>query len=146
MPFDPVETWRTMQVKVWPEEYFLVDLPFEHADLAFAALKETEARYCTVTRDQFGFSLVIDSETWARLGIGNKERVHFGPLKVLSTDSELPFDVPGFIRTAIEPVNARGLKAAPICGLRSDHFFTGANTIDEVVKIFRSFAAEVRYD
>ena len=71
------------------------------------------------------------------------ERKHFGPLKVLSTDSELPFDVPGFIRTALDPVNARKLKAAPICGLRADHFFTGADQIDEVVSIFETFCGGV---
>ncbi len=146
MPLDPVKTWQKMQVKVWPEEYFLVDLPFEHAGLAFGAMQEADARYCSVTRDQFGFSLIVDTQTWARLGMSEKERNHFGPLKVLSTDSELPFDVPGFIRTAIEPVNARGLKAAPICGLRSDHFFTGADTIEEVAELFHQFSGGVRFD
>lgn len=143
MAFDPVETWKTMDVKVWPEEYYLSDVPFEHASVAIAAIEKSTAKYCTVTRDQFGFSLVIDVETWTTLKIGELERHHFGPLKVLSTNSELPFDVPGFIRTALEPVNARKLKAAPVCGLRADHFFTGSEQIDEVVAIFETFAAKV---
>lgn len=143
MAFDPVETWKTMAVKVWPEDYYLVELPFEHASAAVAAIERSEAKYCTVTRDQFAFSLVIDVETWTALELGKLERQHYGPLKVLSTDSELPFDVPGFIRTALEPVNARKLKAAPVCGLRADHFFTGAEDIDAVISIFETFAGKV---
>ncbi|CAI2936507.1 hypothetical protein [Aminobacter niigataensis] len=145
MAYDPIETWKTMQVKVWPEEYYLVDLPVEHLAVAVSALEKSTAKYCTVTRDQFGFSLVIDVETWRALGIASLERKHFGPLKVLSTNSELPFDVPGFIRTALEPVNARRLKAAPVCGLRADHFFTGADQLDEVVEIFETFSGGVTH-
>lgn len=146
MSFDPIETWKTMSVKVWPEEYYLVDLPFKHGVVAASALTMTEAKYCTVTRDQFGFSLVIDVETWTALDVGSLERRHFGPLKVLSTNSQLPFDVPGFIRTALEPVNAEKLKAAPVCGLQADHFFTGAEQIDEVVAIFKTFCGSVSRD
>jgi hypothetical protein len=145
MAFDPVTTWKTMHVIVWPEEYYLVDLPFEHADKAIEAVAQSTSRYCTVTRDQFGFSLVIDKGSWTSLGLEKLERHHFGPLKVLSTNSELPFDVPGFIRTAITPVNAQKLKAAPICGLRADHFFTGAEQVEQVVAIFETFCGGVTY-
>lgn len=143
MPFDPVETWKTMRVRVWPEDYFIVDLPHAEGPLALALLGCSTGRFCSVTRDQFAFSIVVDRASWEACGQQDKADRCLGPLRVLSTDSELPFDVPGFIRTALEPVNARKLKAAPICGLQSDHFFTGAGEVAEVAAIFESFCAEV---
>lgn len=144
MAHDPVETWKTMKIKVWPEDYFLIDIAHDQVDQALDCIRHSSSRFCSVTRDKFGFSLVVDGETWGRFGNPGIERTKFGPLKVISTDSELPFDVPGFIRTAITPINAKGLKAAPICGLQSDHFFTGAGEIDQVLEIFYAFSAGQR--
>lgn len=146
MPHDPVETWKSMKIKVWPEDYFLIDIAHDKLAEALDCIRHSASRFCSVTRDRFGFSLVVDGETWNRFGRAEIERTKFGPLKVISTDSDLPFDVPGFIRTAITPVNAKGLKAAPICGLQSDHFFTGKGQIGEVLEIFNTFSAGERTD
>ena len=143
MPFDPVETWKTMRVRVWPEEYFIVDLPHREGEMALSLLQHSSGRFCSITRDQFAFSIVVDRTTWEERGKEDRADRCLGPLRVLSTDSDLPFDVPGFIRTALEPVNARKLKAAPICGLQSDHFFTGAADVSKVAAIFETFCREV---
>lgn len=141
MQHDPVETWKSMRIKVWEEDYYLIDIGIDHVDVATNVTLKSSGVFSSVTRDQFGFSIMIDGETWARIGREEIVRTKHGPLKVISTDSELPFDVPGFIKTALEPINARKLKAAPICGLQSDHFFTGADQLDEVLEIFDTFSA-----
>lgn len=143
MPHDPIQTWKTMSVKVWPEEYFLAQLSHENSTLVSRAIAHSTGKFTNVSRDQFGFALFTDSETWLTVRGEKFAEQYVGPLKVLSTDSDLPFDVPGFVGTALGPVNSANLKAAPICGLMSDHFFTGADQLSEVIDIFEKFSAQV---
>lgn len=103
----------------------------------------SEGAYASVIRDQTGFSLFVDSRTWSEIGNEKAERAKFGPLRVISTEGDLPFDVTGFIGAALAPVNGQGFKAAPVCGLRADHFFTSDEHIEAVAAIFEKFTAGV---
>lgn len=141
MAHKPMDVWKRMKMKLWPERYWLIDLPAGHDALAGQLLAETTGRYGCVIKDQMGFSIVVDAETWERLGQGVTPRQQFGPLRVFSTNSELPFDVTGFIKAALEPVNSLGFKAAPQCGAAADHFFTPEDQIDRVVAEFEKFTA-----
>ena len=141
MAHDPMEVWQGMQMKLWPERYWLIDIPAGHESLMTRILVEGIGRYGCVIKDQHGFSVVVDVETWEKVAEGVTPRQQFGPLRVISTDSELPFDVTGFIKAALAPVNALGLKAAPQCGAAADHFFTSDEDIDRVVAEFTKFTA-----
>ena len=144
MPLDPVAVWAEQSIKVWPESYWLLDLaPGDFAGAA-RALEISTARYACIIRDQMGFSLVIDEATRDTLGDAIAPRQSFGPLKVISTDSPLPFDVVGFIQAARREVNGAGFKAAPQCGAAADHFFTGAQDIDAVAKLFDGLIARAK--
>lgn len=147
MAHDPIAVWADMKLKTWPEDYWLIDIAPEDQGVAVQAMTESHAKYCCVIRDQTGFSLVIDDATWQRVGQGKHvERKKYGPLKVISTDSPLPFDVTGFIQAALKPINGAGFKAAPQCGLAADHFFTSAQDIVEVERIFSTFTASGKRD
>jgi hypothetical protein len=138
MSRDPVSVWAEQTVKVWPESYWLIDLSPEHLALALRAVELSKSRYVCVIRDQTGFCLTIDQETWEAVSGGVVPRQKFGPLKVISTDSPLPFDVVGFIQAALREVNGAGYKAAPQCGAAADHFFTGEADIKAVEKLFHA--------
>ena len=144
MSRDPVAVWAKMTVKVWPESYWLIDLADDQLALAVKALEQSRARYACVIRDQTGFCLTIDHATWDAIAGTTSPRQKFGPLKVISTDSPLPFDVVGFIQAALREVNGAGFKAAPQCGAAADHFFTGANDIDAVAGLFRQLIARAK--
>ncbi len=139
MAHDPIAVWASMKLKTWDERYFLADIAPEHEALAAETVVRSRGRYSCVIRDQTGFSLLVDEETYGALGIAAAARRTVGPLKVISTDSELPFDVTGFIQAALKPINGQGYKAAPQCGLQADHFFTGESDIAAVEEIFRDF-------
>lgn len=141
MAHDPMDVWKRMQMKLWPERYWLIDLPAGNEELVSKLLVENVGRYGSVIKDQMGFSIVVDTETWDRVGGAVTPRQKFGPLCVFSTNSELPFDVTGFIKAALEPVNSLGFKAAPQCGAASDHFFTPEDQIERVVAEFEQFTA-----
>ncbi|MGM4907200.1 hypothetical protein AB8B21_00890 [Tardiphaga sp. 866_E4_N2_1] len=144
MPRDPVSVWAEQTVKVWPESYWLIDLAPEQLSLALHAIEASESHYACVIRDQTGFCLTIDLDTWAAICGGVEPRQKFGPLRVISTDSPLPFDVVGFIRAALEEVNGAGYKAAPQCGAASDHFFTGEGDIEIVKSLFEKLIAKAK--
>lgn len=141
MAHDPIEVWKKMPMKVWPERYWLIDVPAEHGEAVARALAHSQSRYVAVIRDQTGFSLVVDEQTWDEHGSAQAERQKFGPLKVISTDGPLPFDVTGFIKAALEPVNTLGMKAAPQCGAAADHFFCAEAEVDQVAAVFERFTA-----
>lgn len=138
MPIDPVAVWAEQTIKIWPESYWLLDIGHEDLPGAAKALEVSTARYACIIRDQMGFSIIIDEDTKAALGSAIAPRQSFGPLKVISTDSPLPFDVVGFIQAALREVNGAGFKAAPQCGAASDHFFTSAQDIDAVAGLFET--------
>ena len=144
MAHDPMAVWATMQLKTWDDDYYLLDIAPEHEDLAAQTVVRSRGRYTCVIRDQTGFSVVVDAATRDALGLAAVARKSFGPLKVISTDSELPLDVTGFIQAALRPINGRGYKAAPQCGLAADHFFTSATDIVAVEDIFRSFREDAQ--
>lgn len=144
MPRDPVSVWAEQTVKVWPESYWLIDLAGDQLPLAMQAIEKSKSHYACVIRDQTGFCLTIDLETWDAISGGVEPRQKFGPLKVISTDSPLPFDVVGFIRAALDQVNGAGYKAAPQCGAASDHFFTGEADIAIVEELFKTLIARAK--
>lgn len=137
MSRDPVAVWAEQTIKVWPENYYLIDVGDDGLRLALKALEISKSRYACIIRDQTGFSLVIDENTLGAVFGQAVVRQKYGPLKVISTDSPLPFDVVGFIQAALRDINGAGYKAAPQCGLAADHFFTGAADIDAVENLFR---------
>ncbi|NYT82775.1 hypothetical protein H0A70_14905 [Alcaligenaceae bacterium] len=139
MAHDPITVWKEMKMKVWPERYWLIDLPPNATATAINVMDAAQGKYCALIRDQTGYSILVDDATWTAQGAESLERQKFGPLKVISTDGPLPFDVTGFIKAALEPINGRGFKAAPQCGAAADHFFTGEADIDKVVALFESF-------
>lgn len=144
MVHDPFDVWADMAIKVWPERYWLLDLAPGAEALAARAFAASTGRYACVIRDQTGFSVVIDEAAYAALKVEPAVRQAFGPLKVISTDSPLPFDVVGFIRAALQVVNGAGFKAAPQCGAAADHFFTGAADIAAVEALFGQLIADAR--
>lgn len=144
MSRDPVSVWAEMTVKVWPESYWLIDLPDDQLALATAALAQSTSRYACVIRDQTGFCLTIDDATWTAIAGATVARQKFGPLKVISTDSPLPFDVVGFIQAALREVNGAGFKAAPQCGAAADHFFTAETDIAAVEGLFQQLIARAK--
>jgi hypothetical protein len=144
MSRDPVAVWAEQTIKVWPESYYLIDVGDDGLALALKALEISTSRYACVIRDQTGFSLVVDEETWGVVAGQAVIREKFGPLKVISTDSPLPFDVVGFIQAALREVNGAGFKAAPQCGLAADHFFTGAADIEAVEGLFRQLIEKAK--
>ena len=144
MAHDPNDVWADMTIKVWPERYWLVDLDSTHTPAALAAMTASTGRYCCTIRDQTGFSFALDDETWRSIEPNVVARQKFGPLKVISTDSPLPFDVVGFIQAALRKVNGAGHKAAPQCGAAADHFFTGEQDIETVESLFNQLIAEAK--
>ena len=144
MPHDPFDVWADMAIKVWPEEYWLVDLAPGALALAMRALQESDGRYACLIQDQMGFSMVVEQAVYLGLRREPALRQAFGPLKVISTDSPLPFDVVGFIQAALREVNGAGFKAAPQCGAAADHFFTGAADIGAVEALFRKLIGDAR--
>lgn len=144
MSRDPVAVWAEMTVRVWPESYWLIDLAEDQLPLAVKALQQSQSRYACVIRDQTGFCLTIDQTTWDAIPGTVLPRQKFGPLKVISTDSPLPFDVVGFIQAALREVNGAGFKAAPQCGAAADHFFTGENDIQAVAGLFQQLIARAK--
>lgn len=137
MAYSPLAVWANMTVKTWPESYWLIDIDKDALPIAAAALEQSAGRYSCIIRDQFGFSLVVDAATWQELSSRISPRQKFGPLKVISTDSPLPFDVVGFIGAALREINGAGFKAAPQCGAAADHFFTGERDIAAVENLFK---------
>ncbi len=134
MSRDPFAVWADMTIKVWPETYWLIDLDKRDLSIALKAIETSENCYSCVIRDQMGFSAIVSTAVWERLG--GDARQKFGPLKVVSTDSPLPFDVVGFIQAALREINGAGYKAAPQCGAAADHFFTGEQDIAAVEDLF----------
>lgn len=141
MAHNPIDVWKTMDMKIWPERYWLIDVAAEHSAAVMAALEHSVGKYNCVIRDQTGYSLIVDEATWQTQGFAQAERQKFGPLKVISTDGPLPFDVTGFIKAALEPVNSLGMKAAPQCGAAADHFFCAESDIEQVAVVFEQFTA-----
>ncbi|MDK7586367.1 hypothetical protein QP575_11080 [Alcaligenes faecalis subsp. phenolicus] len=141
MAHNPIEVWKTMDMKIWPERYWLIDVAKEHHNAVMAVLEHSIGKYHCVIRDQTGYSLIVDDVTWKTHGSPQAERQKFGPLKVISTDGPLPFDVTGFIKAALEPVNSLGMKAAPQCGAAADHFFCAESEIEKVAAVFEQFTA-----
>ena len=144
MPLDPFDVWADQTIKVWPENYWLLEVGPGAEALAGQALAVSAGRYACVIRDQTGFSLVVDDPAHEALRGDPAIRQAFGPLKVISTDSPLPFDVVGFIRAALQVVNGAGFKAAPQCGAGADHFFTGAADIEQVKALFERLIADAK--
>lgn len=134
MAHDPFAVWADMTIKVWPESYWLIDLDRRDLPIALKAIEQSEDCYSCLIRDQTGLSMIVSTIIWERVGSGERQKL--GPLKVISTDSPLPFDVVGFIQAALREVNGAGFKAAPQCGAAADHFFTGEQDIAAVEGLF----------
>ncbi|WP_338666004.1 hypothetical protein VQH23_12670 [Pararoseomonas sp. SCSIO 73927] len=144
MPHDPFDVWADMAIKIWPENYWLVGLAPGSLPVAARALEDSTSRYACIIQDQTGFSVVVDETVFGGMKDSPAVRASFGPLKVISTDSPLPFDVVGFIQAALREVNGAGYKAAPQCGAAADHFFTGAADIEMVEAQFRRLISDAR--
>lgn len=144
MPLDPLAVWATMEMKTWPQAYWFAHVPPAMRDRVIAMLGHPSQAYSAVNQDQNGFSLVVDEERWALFFADAGEIEKYGPVKVMSTDSELPFDVTGFIQAALKPINGAGYKAAPQCGIKHDHFIVPAGDIGKVEAIFAAFRAGAR--
>ncbi len=141
MAHNPIDVWKTMAMKIWPERYWLIDVAADQSAAVLAVLEHSAGKYNCVIRDQTGYSLIVDEATWTAQGSQQAERQKFGPLKVISTDGPLPFDVTGFIKAALEPVNSLGMKAAPQCGAAADHFFCAEADIEKIKAVFEQFTA-----
>jgi hypothetical protein len=144
MPHDPIAVWATMEMKTWPETYWFAHVPPTMVDRVVAMLSHQSKAYAAINQDQNGFSLVVDDARWQRFFGDAGEIEKYGPVKVISTDSDLPFDVTGFIQAALRPINGAGFKAAPQCGIMHDHFVVPAGDIGKVEEIFESFRAWTR--
>ncbi|MBN8943159.1 MAG: hypothetical protein J0H01_26880 [Rhizobiales bacterium] len=144
MPIDPLAVWASMPLKTWPERYWFVHVPGDRSDLILAVLNSTSSAYCCINQDQGGFSLVVDEDRWTSVFAHAGPLEKYGPLKVVSTDGDLPYDVTGFIKAALVPINGAGYKAAPQCGVKFDHFLVPEADIARVQGLFADFIASTR--
>ena len=144
MPHDPHAVWATMEMKTWPEAYWFAHVPPSMRDRVVAMLSTPSTAYAAINQDQNGFSLVVDEARWQTCFGDAGDIEKYGPVKVISTDGELPFDVTGFIQAALKPINGAGYKAAPQCGIMHDHFVVPADDIGKVAEIFDNFRAWTR--
>ena len=139
MAIDPYKVWANMKLKIWPERYWMVDLSEGAAEVVPKVVISSASRYCSVIRDQAGFSVIADEKTVALLQAGVTLRGRFGPFRVVSTDGELPFDVIGFLHPALKELNGQGIKAGPQCGAVFDHLFIYEKDIERAKKILEEF-------
>ncbi len=139
MAIDPYKVWANMRLKIWPERYWMVDLSERGAEAVSKMVISGASRYCSVIRDQAGFSVIADEKTVASLQTGITPRGRFGPFRVVSTDGELPFDVIGFLHPALKELNGQGIKAGPQCGAVFDHLFIYEKDIKRAKEILEEF-------
>ncbi len=139
MAIDPYKVWANMRLKIWPERYWMVDLSERAAEAVSKMVISGASRYCSVIRDQAGFSVIADEKTVASLQTGITPRGRFGPFRVVSTDGELPFDVIGFLHPALKELNGQGIKAGPQCGAVFDHLFIYEKDIERAKEILEEF-------
>lgn len=105
MSIDPMSVWANMQLKIWPERYWMLELGDASASDASSVFVECDDRYCCLIRDQAGVSAIVEEKAFERLKSVVKVRECFGPFRVVSTDGDLPFDVIGFLRPVLELLN-----------------------------------------
>lgn len=135
MSIDPMKVWADMKLKVWPERYWLFDLGQNRTALAVEALSQSASTYCCIIRDQAGCALLIDEASSVLPVLETEDCDRFGPFRIVSTDGHLPFDVIGFLRPALEDLNALGIKAGPQCSAVFDHFFIYEKDIQRAERV-----------
>ncbi|QNI03673.1 hypothetical protein HXW73_12455 [Halomonas sp. SH5A2] len=142
MSIDPMAVWANMQLKIWPERYWMLDLGDASATDAASVFVESDDRYSCLIRDQAGLSAIVEETAFERLRSEVSVRNCYGPFRVVSTDGDLPFDVIGFLRPVLELLNNEGIKAGPQCGAVFDHLFIYEKDIERANTLLEGFISK----
>ena len=78
-----------------------------------ARVVATSQSYCRILRDEAGLTAIVDEAVFKQHEMSEISRQAIGPLKMVSTDGELPFDVVGFLQPLLLELNRAGVKAGP---------------------------------
>jgi len=144
MAIDPIAVWAKMNLKTWPERYWMLALADSDVWTAARFAVASEGKYSCMIRDQGCVSLIIEESALARIEAEAIVLNRFGPFKVVSTDAELPFDVIGFLKPVLEVLNRHGIKAGPQCGADFDHLFIYEKDITEALRLLNEFIASAK--
>ncbi|MBZ5876782.1 hypothetical protein [Chromohalobacter israelensis] len=144
MSIDPMSVWANMQLKVWPERYWMLQLGDASASYAASVFVSSDDRYSCLIRDQAGVSAIVQEKAYELLKSEVTVRECFGPFRVVSTDGDLPFDVIGFLRPVLEFLNDEGIKAGPQCGAVFDHLFVYERDVDRAYTLLEDFIRKAR--
>lgn len=144
MSIDPMAVWANMNLKIWPERYWMLDLGDASARVAASVFVEFEAQYSCLIRDQAGVSAIVHELAVERMKSEVAIKDCFGPFQVVSTDGELPFDVIGFLWPVLKVLNDEGIKAGPQCGAVFDHLFIYERDIERATTLLEDFIGKAR--
>ena len=145
MAIDPMNVWASMTTKTWPERYWMADLDVRHLSVVGELLVAHSQSYCCILRDEAGLTAIVDETTFQQHKMSEICRQAIGPFKMVSTDSELSFDVVGFLQPLLLELNRAGVKAGPQCAVHADHLFIYERDIARANEIISLFIAGAKH-
>lgn len=67
MSIDPITVWADMNLKIWPEQYWMLNLDDASAPDAARVFVASYDRYSCLIRDQAGVSAIVEETVSERL-------------------------------------------------------------------------------
>ena len=135
--------WAQTQVRVWPENYFLLSYAPEQFQQALAAAATT-ASFCAVLKERDEVSITVDEKTLQALPENFTPRAVAGPYRVITFDLNLDLSVCGYFALAAERLAQAGISLVPQCAYLKDHVLIQAEKTAQAVQALQALITWAR--
>lgn len=136
---------RSAKLVVSPETFHVVSVDHDRWQelLSDPALSPRMASEFLIFKDRWEVTIVVDDDDFRNLSTGLGDSAVERNFRLLSFDSEMDFDVIGFIAAVSSVLAASGISILPFSSFRRDHVLVRQDDLAEALKAFRGIVEEV---
>jgi uncharacterized protein len=126
---------------VGDEQLVAVQAPRRYTGELLRALTRMSARSFSLTVDDLEASLVLPCEAWRSLDPGFPGTTTVGPLRMITLDVVLPFDVVGFFAAISAALARHEISLYALSAFSRDHILVQAEDLPRAVAVLEALIA-----
>jgi hypothetical protein len=124
---------------VLPEDYYVISLPVDAKPIPGEWYRPATTRFAVFIREPNEITLVVPRRKWLRMQHMFDRYDVSDPMKVITFDIKLSFNVYGYIAAISRVLADAGISVLPMSSFKRDHILVQKKDLPRSVKLLRQY-------
>lgn len=133
--------WAATKLKLWPGNYYLLKFEVAAHGSVLERLKDKNSTFVVVALDELELSVTCHEERLEELKSITGYVNSSAPMRVITFDIALDFDVVGYMAVASKALAEAGISIIPQCAFSRDHILVPALSCDDAMQVLGELSA-----